>query len=137
MCIRDSYGVDGQVDQFLTFNADGSLMPTKPLTFEGKLLNVADCGMAFDCHEDRLLVSDSGSAGIYVVNPADGSTTRVADLPSEVFGSGLEYDPTSKLALSCDQNSLLSIALDGSNDFTQLPDLAEPADDLGFGPKCE
>jgi len=131
------YGIDGQVDQFLTFNADGSLKPTLPLTFEGKLLNVADCGMAFDCHEDRLLVSDSGSGGIYVVNPADGTTTRIADLPSEVFGSGLEYDPTSKLALSCDQNSLLSIALDGSNDFTQLPDLAEPADDLGFGPKCE
>ena len=130
------YGVDGQVDQFLTFNADGSLASTKPLTFEGKTLNVADCGMAFDCHEDRLLVADSGSTGIYVVNPADGTTTRLADLPGQAFGSGLEYDPTTKQALSCDQMSLLSIALDGSNDFTQLPDLAEPADDLGFAPKC-
>jgi len=132
------YGVDGQIDQFLTFNADGSLSPEKikPLTFEGKTLNVADCGMAFDCHQDRLLVSDSGSGGIYVVNPADGTTERIADLPGETFGSGLEYDPTTKQALSCDQTSLLSIALDGSNDFTPLPNISAPADDLGFGPKC-
>ena len=130
------YGIDGQVDQFLTFNADGSLASVQPLTFEGKSLNVADCGMAFDCHQDRLLISDSGSGGIYVVNPADGTTTRIVDLPNEVFGSGLEYDPVTKQALSCDQMSLLSLALDGSNNFTPLPDLSGPADDLGFGPKC-
>jgi hypothetical protein len=132
------YGVDGQVDQFLTFNPDGSLSPdkVKPLSFEGKTLNVADCGMAFDCHMDRVLISDSGSGGIYVVDTTDGTTTRVADLAGEAFGSGLEYDPTTKQALSCDDVSLLSIALDGSNNFTQLPDLAAPADDLGFGPKC-
>ena len=132
------YGIDGQVDQFLTFNADGSLGADKikPLTFEDKTLNVADCGMAFDCHQDRVIISDSGSGGIYVVNTADGTTTRIADLPDQVFGSGLEYDPTTKQALSCDQMSLLSIALDGSNDFTALPDLSAPADDLGYGPKC-
>ncbi|MDC0715688.1 hypothetical protein [Nannocystis bainbridge] len=134
----DLYGIDGQVDQLLRFNPDGSLSPEniKPLTFEGKTLNVADCGMAFDCHEQRLLVSDSISGGIYVVNPDDGTATRIADVSQEPHGSGLEYDPTSKLALSCDQTSLLSIALDGSNDFTKLADLAAPVDDLTFGPTC-
>jgi hypothetical protein len=132
------YGIDGQVDQFLRFEADGSLLPANvmPLTFEDQLLNVADCGMAFDCHENRVLVSDSGSSGVYTVNLADGSTTRLADLPGEAFGSGLEYDPTTRLALSSDQTSLLSISLDGTNDFTQLPDLESPADDLFFGPRC-
>ncbi len=132
------YGVDGQVDQLVTFNADGSIAQggVKPLTFEGKTLNVADCGMAYDCHNDRLLVSDSGSGGIYSVNPADGVATRLADLPGEMFGAGLEYDPTTKEALSCDQTSFLSIALDGTNDFTALTDLSEPVDDLLFGPKC-
>ncbi len=131
------YGIDGQVDQLLLFNADGSLGQTKPLTFEGKTLNVADCGMAFDCHQDRLLISDSGTGGIYVVDPADGTTTQLADLPSESFGAGLEYDPKTRLALSCDQTAFLSIALDGSSDFTKLPDLTKPADDLTYGPKCQ
>ena len=131
------YGIDGQVDQLLVLNPDdGSLLQAKPLTFNGKTLNVADCGMAYDCHEDRLLVSDSGSGGIYVVN-IDGTTTQIADLPGEDFGAGLEYDPKTRLALSCNQTSFLSIAVDGSSDFTQLPDLEEPADDLTYGPKCQ
>jgi len=130
------YGIDGQVDQLLTFNPDGSLAQVKPLTFEGKTLNVADCGMAYDCHEDRLLVSDSGSGGVYVVNLADGTTTRIVDLPAEDFGAGLEYDPKTKRVLSCNQTAFMSIAIDGSNDFTPLPDLAKAADDLTFGPKC-
>lgn len=131
------YGVDGQVDQLLQFNPDGSIAQVKPLTFQGQTLNVADCGLAHDCHEDRLLISDSGSGGIYHVNPADGTTARIADLPAEDFGAGFEYDPKARRGLSCNQSSLLSIALDGSSDFTQLPDLATPADDLGYGPKCE
>ncbi|MBZ5710725.1 hypothetical protein [Nannocystis pusilla] len=133
------YGIDGQVDQLLIFNQDGSLSleNIKPLMFEGQTLNVGDCGMTYDCHEDRLLVSDSVSGGIYSVSIADGTATRVADVSQEAHGSGLEYDPTTKLAFSCDQNSLLSVALDGSNDFTKLPDLAAPVDDLMFGPKCD
>lgn len=133
------YGVDGQIDQILKFDANGSVAPAnvKSLTYAGKTLNVADCGMAFDCHAESLLLSDSGSRGIYVVNPGDGTTTRVVDLPEEVFGSGLEYDPTTKRVFSCDQTSLLSIAIDGSNDFSQLPDLADAVDDLVFGPVCK
>ncbi len=131
------YGIDGQVDQLLIFNADGSLSGVKALTFEGKTLNVADCGMAYDCHAQRLLISDSGSGGIYTVNVADGTTAKIADLPNESFGAGLEYDPTTRRALSCDQTSFLSIAVDGTSDFMKLPDLSEPADDLTFGPKCQ
>lgn len=133
------YGIDGQVDQLLVFNADGSLSPEniKPLTFEGKTLNVADCGMAYDCHEDRLLVSDSATGGIYAVNVEDGTTTRLVDLPDEALGSGVAYDAKTRRALSCDQTSLLSVALDGSNEFTQLGELDAPVDDLTFGPQCD
>ena len=133
------YGIDGQVDQLLTFQPDGSLGPggAKSLTYTGKTLNVADCGMAYDCHEDRLLVSDSGSASIYSVNVEDAVLDRLVALAGEKLGSGLAYDPTTRRALSCDQTSFYSIAIDGSGDFTQLPDLDAPADDLDFGPDCE
>jgi len=130
------YGIDGQVDQIVTFKPDGSIDNVKPLTFEGKTLNVADCGMTHDCHQDRLLVSDSGSGGIYVVNTADGTTTRVADVPDVMFGAGLAYEPVNKRALSCLSTSFVSISLDGSNDVTALPDLEAPADDLDYAPAC-
>ncbi len=131
------YGIDGQVDQLVTFKADGAVDNVKPLTFEGATLNVAECGMTYDCHQDRILVSDSGSGGIYVVNTTDGTTTRVADVPDGMFGAGLAYEPVSKRVLSCLDTSFLSIALDGSNDFTQLPELAAPADDLDYAAACE
>ena len=130
------YGIDGQVDQLVTFKADGSIDSVKPLTFDGKTLNVAECGMTHDCHEDRLLVSDSGSGGIYVVNTEDGTTTRVADVPDGAFGAGLAYEPVSKRALSTLGTSFMSLALDGTNDWTQLSELAAPADDLDFATAC-
>ena len=130
------HGVDGQVDQLVTFKPDGSIASVKPLTFEGATLNVAECGMTHDCHEDRLLVSDSGSGGIYIVDTADGTTTRVAEVPDAMFGSGLAYEPVGKRALSSLGTSFVSIALDGSNDFTQLPELSSPADDLEYAPAC-
>ena len=130
------YGIDGQVDQLVTFKPDGSVDNVKPLKFEGVTLNVAECGMTYDCHQDRLLVSDSGSGGIYVVNTTDGTTTRVADVPDGTFGSGLAYEPVSKQALSCLGTSFMSIALDGNNAVTQLPDLQAPADDLDYAPAC-
>ncbi len=135
----DLYGVDGQVDQLLKFNDDGSIKPgdTKPLTFEGATLNVADCGMTLDCHEDRLLLSDTATSAIYVVNTADGTTTRLAAAPQEMFGGGLAYDPVTRHALSCNQTAFYSLALDGTNDFSQLPDLESPADDLDYAPGCE
>ncbi len=131
------YGIDGQVDQLVTFKPDGSIDNVKPLKFNGVTLNVAECGMTYDCHQDRLLVSDSGSGGIYVVNTADGTTTRIADVPDGMFGSGLAYEPVSKRALSCLGTSFMSIALDGTDAFTQLPDLASPADDLDYAPACQ
>lgn len=131
------YGIDGQVDQLVKFKADGSIDTVTPLTFDGKTLNVAECGMTWDCHDERLLVSDSGSGGIYSVNTADGTTTRLADIPDKSFGSGLAYESATKSALSCLDTSLFRIALDGTNDFTQLTELMDPADDLEFAMSCQ
>jgi len=133
------YGIDGQVDQLLVFKPDGSVGPggVKALTYMGQTLNVADCGMSYDCHADRILVSDSGSSGIYSVQIGDGATERLASIPGKQFGSGLAYDPTTRRALSCDETSFLSIAVDGSNEFTQLKSLSAEADDLEFGPACD
>ncbi len=130
------YGIDGQVDQLVTFKPNGAVDNVKPLKFEGVTLNVAECGMTYDCHQDRLLVSDSGSGGIYAVNTADGTTTRLADIPDGAFGSGLAYEPVSKRALSCLGTSFMSITLDNTNTFMQLPDLQASADDLDYATAC-
>ncbi|HEY8379013.1 MAG TPA: hypothetical protein VIK91_21120, partial [Nannocystis sp.] len=131
------YGIDGVFDQLVVFNPDGSVAQTFPLTYEGQSLNVGECGMAYDCHQQRLILSDSGTDAIYAVNPADGTTTRIADLAGQTnIGGGLAYDSTTKRAISCEMTSLVQVALDGSNSFTQLPDLVAPVDDLVFGPMC-
>ncbi len=93
--------------------------------------------MSYDCHEDRLLVSDSISGGVYSVDPSSGVAELVADLEGEAMGGGLEYNPKNRRAISCLNTTLFSIALDGSNDATKLPSLSEKVDDLLYGPKCE
>lgn len=133
------YGVDGEVDQIVMFEADGSIMPgnIKPLTFEGAPLNIAKCGMTYDCHNDRILLADSNTASIYAVNPGDGTTTRLAFIEEGAFGAGLAYEPVEQVALSCNGVGMYAIALDGSNTSMLLPDLAKAADDLEFAPGCD
>jgi hypothetical protein len=72
--------------------------------------------MTWDCHKSRMLVSDTASGAIYEVNTVHAALTMVAEVPDADFGSGL--------------------AIDGSNDFTQLSDLAAEADDLEYAPAC-
>lgn len=133
------YGVDGEVDQIVMFEPDGSIMPgnIKPLMFEGAPLNIAKCGMTYDCHNDRILLADSNTASIYAVNPGDGTTTRLAFIEEGAFGAGLAYEPVEQVALSCNGVGMYAIALDGSNTSTLLPDLAKAADDLEFAPACD
>jgi hypothetical protein len=130
------FGIDGQLDQLLAFNSDGSLATVTPLTFEGKTLNIGECGMTYDCHQARMLVSDTASDAVYAVNPADGTTEKLASAPGENFGAGLAYEPVSKRVLSCATKSFYSLALDGSNAFTKLKDLQSSADDLEYAPAC-
>ena len=133
------YGVDNVFDELIMFNADGSIASNTKLSADDALLNVGDCGMTWDCHQGRMLLSDSGTDAIYTVDTATAIATKVADVPGESIGSGLAYEPVSKQALTCDINAFYSVAIDGSNQFTKLADLVsiDPVDDLEFAPGCD
>jgi len=132
------WGVDLAADQLLQFNDDGSLADAKELTFEGNLLNIVDCGMTWDCHQSRMLLSDTGTNAIYEVNTTDATTTKLAQLADDDFGAGMVYEPVSKQVLSCLGSAFYSIAIDQSNEFTKLADLmsVESIDDLEYAPGC-
>jgi len=130
------WGVDGQVDELILFADDGSVATAVDLTYNGVGIDIAECGMTWDCHKSRMLVSDTASGAIYEVNTVNAALTMVAEVPDADFGSGLAYEPVSKRALSCFGQSFYAIAIDGSNDFTQLSDLAAEADDLEYAPAC-
>ncbi len=133
------YGVDNVVDELIMFDADGAIASATKMTIDGNLLNVGECGMSWDCHQSRMLVSDANSDAIYTIDVTTAVATKVADLPGESIGSGLAYEPVSKQALTCDNFAFYSVSIDGSDQFTKLSDLMsdEPVDDLEFAPGCE
>ena len=135
----DLWGVDGQVDELIKFNADGSVASAVDLTIGGMVVDIADCGMTWDCHQGRMLLSDTGTNAIYEVNTADATLTTLAEVPDASFGAGMAYEPVSKQVLSCFGQSFYSIAIDGTNMATQLADIMsiDDVDDLEFAPACE
>jgi hypothetical protein len=134
------WGVDSQVDELIKFFPDGSVDSAVDLTIGGFGLDIAECGMTWDCHQSRMLLSDSGTDAIYEVNTDDATLITLASLPDENFGSGLAYEPVSKQVLSCFGQSFYSIAIDGTNTFTKRADIVTPniddIDDIEFAPNC-
>jgi hypothetical protein len=138
------WGVDGQVDELIKFKDDGSVDTAVDLTIGGFGVDIAKCGMTWDCHQSRMLLSNSNSgpntAAIYAVNTDDATLTTLVEVADASFGSGLAYEPVSKQVLSCFDQSFWSLAIDGTEPpATQLTDIqsAEDIDDLEFAPACE
>jgi len=134
----DFYGIDGGNDAIVTFDAGtGEVTDSKPLSLDGQAVNISACGMAYDCVSTRMLISDGAGSRILSVDPTDGTTTVVADLNGGAWGSvGLEFDPVSKDVFTNNATTFYQIKIDGSDDFTQLPDLSQGLNDLGYGPVC-
>lgn len=132
------YGIDSDADELVTFDpATGEVTDAKPLTVDGEGVNIQACGMAVDCVGERMLVTDGQNSRILSVDPNTGEGTVVADIPEGQWNSvGLEFDAVSKQAFSNNGDELFQITLDGSNDYTQLPDLEISINDLSYGPTC-
>lgn len=132
------YGVDSGADELVTFDpVSGDVVDARPITLDGDGVNIQACGMAVDCVTSRMLVTDGQQSRVLSVDPLTGEAAVVADVPEGPWSSvGLEYDPVSKQVLSNDGDELFQIRLDGSNEYTQLADLAFGVNDLAYGPTC-
>lgn len=135
----DLYGVDDSIDMLVQLDPEtGDVLGVpEPLTLNGNSLNIGQCGVAFDCIQGVILVSDSFTKKVYSVDLETAEATVVASEGDAYnFGRGLAYNPVAKNVYSCSGISNVEIMIDGSNTFTQLPDLALGLDDIGFGPVC-
>jgi hypothetical protein len=132
------YGVDQGNDEIVTFDAmTGEVLGAVPLTVDGDDVNIAGCGMAYDCVNGRLLVTDGAQSRILSVDAATGEGTVVANIPEGQWSAvSLEYDPVTKRAYTGNGDEIFDVALDGSNDYTPVPMLSESINDLTYGPTC-
>jgi len=136
----DLWGVDDSLDRLIQLDPDtGEVMAGSEasLTLDGGSLNIGQCGVAFDCIKGVILVADSFTKKVYSVDVNTAEATIVAtDGDAYNFGRGLAYNPVAKDVYSCSGITNVQIAIDGSNEFSQLPDLSQGLDDLGYGPIC-
>ncbi|MEZ4452099.1 MAG: hypothetical protein R3B09_21725 [Nannocystaceae bacterium] len=132
------YAVDQNADELVVFDPmTGMVTDAKELTVNGQPFNLQACGMAYDCVSGELLVTDGQNSRILSIDPMSGDSTVVADVDEGTWNSvGLEYDPVSKQAYTCNGTTLYQIALDGSNNFTKPSVLSQSLNDLAYGPTC-
>jgi hypothetical protein len=131
------YGVDSNSDELVTFDTEtGSVNTAVTITLDDVPVNIAACGMAFDCATTNLLISDSLQKRILNVDPETGVATVAATL-DVAPGAGLAYNALNKSVLSNSLKSLYEIALDGSNTSELKSTLVSSVNDLDFGPICQ
>ncbi|MGB1014079.1 MAG: DUF6923 family protein [Nannocystaceae bacterium] len=133
------YGIDDSIDMLVQLDPEtGEVVGVpEPLTLDGGSLNIGQCGVAFDCVKGEILVADSFTKKVYSVDLDTAETTVVASEGDAYnFGRGLAYNPVAKNVYSCSGISSFEILIDNSNTFTQLPDLTQGLDDIGYGPVC-
>lgn len=131
------YGVDSNADELVTFDpVTGAVTDAKVINIEGVTVNIAACGVGFDCHSSRILVSDSLAKRILSVDPLTGAATVAATLEITP-GPGLEYDPVSRDIFTNNGKTLYQVKIDGSNNYTTAAMLTNSVNDLAFGPVCQ
>ena len=135
------FGVNSEDDTLVTFDTTtGQILTSLDIEIGNNGVNVASCGMAYDCVHDRLLVVDGANSRVLAVNPADGKATVVSDpMLGQWTSVGAEYDVvTDRMWVINGTNQardLFDVSL-MDNTANQLDDLSESANDLTYGPVC-
>ena len=129
------YGVDPSEDVVVTIDTGSwSVTNVQELGMNDELLQLLDCGLAFDCAQDRLMLSHQFDATIWEIDPVTGVVTPIVDNAGNQ-ANGLAYDAEYDAVLGCANTSFTRTQLDGSGAMS-LPNLSQTLDDLSYGPSC-
>jgi DNA-binding beta-propeller fold protein YncE len=110
------YGIDPATDTLVAIDEQtGVAGATLPLTLAGEPLDVASCGMAWDCVNERLILANGLDGNIYAVETASGDATLLADTDLVSDPTGIEHDPATGNAWVASDDTLSEVLLDGSN----------------------
>jgi len=133
------YGVDSAADELVRFSPEtGTELDAVKITLNGQIVNIGSCGAAFDCGNDRLLITDGAKSRILSVDTTTGEAKVAADIDQGSWGAvGQAYDAVNKNVLTTNGSKLYRIELDGSNNFAVVTTMTMSLNDLEFGPTCQ
>ena len=126
------YAVDDVGDNLVVIDPqDGWSTTVIPMN-----VNIFECGLAFDCADDRLLLIDNSKDTIYEVNTETGTLTPVLS-GFGVPGEGLAFDIEHKAVAVCNfgTGDVGRVALEGGA-YESITTLVQP-NDLTMGPSCD
>ncbi len=111
-------GVDASTNEVVILSSEtGAVVDSHALNDAGTPVDVAACGLAFDCQHGEVLVADGVSGIIYGVDPDTGALTERAQTGLSWMAGGLSYDPVTRRAQLAANAGLYEVGIDGSNDL--------------------
>ena len=126
------YGLDTGNDQLVQFDLQtGQATPIGPLG-----INVASCGLAYDCSNDRLIGADSITDQIFDIDPLTGAASNFVQTGVPFQSVGLEFEPSTGQVLASDRFNLYRVDPVTGSTQTIGPLGGENIDDLAYHPAC-
>lgn len=126
------YGLDTNNDslvEFDLFSGQGSII--------GSLgTNIGNCGLAYDCANDRLVGADGASNRIFTIDPVTGTAYDFVQTTVPFQSVGLEFVPSEQLLYAATGSQLYTIdPVSGSSNYVGPLGLGH-VDDLALHPSC-
>ena len=128
------YGVDSTNDLLVTIDPTNGTVTTV-----GSIgADVGNCGLAYDCKDDKLVMLAPKLNSFYELNTSTGAGAVVATYEDlSIFSVGLEYNPATGEFLSVASSSLYSYDLDASTFEVVASTSGKNLDNLAWGASCE
>jgi hypothetical protein len=134
------YGVNDEDDTLVELSVQTGLAGTAvALTLGGEPLDVFSCGMAWDCVQQRLILANGLDGSVYQVNPVTGVASLLAETDLISDPTGVEHDPASGLVYLASEETLSTVALDGSNTVETVGTFggSQTVSNLNYVPACD
>ena len=109
------WAIDAAQDTLLKINpVTGAVLQQVGLSSGGAPLDLADCGLAWDCHTGRLLLAHASAGQLREVDRTTGETTVIATYDPDLGVAAVVYEPIERVALVSSGLQLNRVPLDGS-----------------------
>jgi hypothetical protein len=109
------WAIDAQTNTVIELDPDvGVPLASAPLTFEGAPLELGDCDLTWDCHEERLLLAHASAGHVLALDPVSGAAELVAEYDPDLGAAGIAYEPLTRVVFVSSGIQLNLVPLDGA-----------------------
>ena len=128
------YAIDDTDDALLTLD------PTtgETLGYLGLDLDIANCGLTYDCSNNRLILLEAAGSTLYELDVETGDLSTLATLSVKFFNAAVTFRPDDGTLLASTGKRLLRVDLsDGSSTSLGTFPSEVTVDNLELAPVCE